>query len=113
MLTVEKLKSFGANTDEGIARCMGNEGFYLMLVPKVIDDKRLGELESGIAEKDYKKAFEAAHALKGMFANLSLDPLTKPVSEMTELLGNGVDTDYSGLLKEAKDKMGELRSLNS
>ena len=31
MITIDELKQFGANTDEGVARCMGNEEFYLNL----------------------------------------------------------------------------------
>ena len=86
MLTIDKLREFGADVDEGLARCMNNEDFYLMLVGKAIDDKRLSLLEQQLARKDLDAAFETAHALKGMYANLSLTPLTKPVSEMTELL---------------------------
>ena len=33
MLTVEKLKEYGADTGEGLNRCMNNEAFYLRLVP--------------------------------------------------------------------------------
>ena len=32
MLTIEKLRTFGADVDEGLARCMNNEGFYLRMV---------------------------------------------------------------------------------
>lgn len=111
MLTVSSLKEFGANTAEGVARCMGNESFYIMLVSTVIKDNKLEELEKSIEEKDYNKAFEAAHALKGMLSNLSLDPITKPISEMTELLRSRTDTDYSSMLGEAKKQMENLKAL--
>ena len=52
-----------------------------------------------------------AHALKGLYANLSLTPLTKPVSELTELLRNRTDTDHSALLAEAKAQFEKLCSL--
>ena len=32
MLTIENLKEFGANVEEGVARCMGLNDFYLKLV---------------------------------------------------------------------------------
>ena len=111
MLTVDALRKFGADIDEGVTRCMGKEDFYLMLVSKAVDDKRLTALEAQLREKDFAAAFETAHALKGMYANLSLDPLTKPVSEMTELLRNGTDTDYTMLLEEAKSQFEKLCSL--
>ena len=30
MLTVETLKEYGANVDEGLGRCMGNKELYLL-----------------------------------------------------------------------------------
>lgn len=111
MLTIESLRDFGANVDEGLIRCMGKEEFYLMLVGKVLADDRLTQLEQQLRDKDLAAAFETAHALKGMYANLSLNPLTVPISEMTELLRNRTDTDYAALLAEAKAQFERLCSL--
>ncbi|MBQ3935461.1 MAG: Hpt domain-containing protein [Ruminococcus sp.] len=108
MLTVDKLKDFGANVDEGLTRCMGREDFYLMLVGKALSDKRLETLDEQLKEKDLDAAFETAHALKGMYSNLSLDPLTRPVSEMTELLRSRTDTDYTALFEEAAAQFEKL-----
>ncbi len=38
MLTIESLKAFGANTEEGVARCINNEAFYLKMVGMVLND---------------------------------------------------------------------------
>ena len=111
MLTVDNLREYGADVEEGLKRCMNNESFYLMLVGKALDDNRLGQLEQQLSAKDLDGAFESAHALKGMYANLSLTPLSKPVSEMTELLRSRTDRDYSGLLAEAKSQFEKLKSL--
>lgn len=111
MLTIENLRAFGADVDEGLVRCMNKEAFYLMLVGKVIEDQRLPALEAQLAAKDLGGAFETAHALKGMYANLSLTPLTEPISEMTELLRSRTDTDYAALLSEVKAQFEKLCSL--
>ena len=111
MMTIETLRAFGADTDDGLARCMNNEGFYLMLVGKAAEDRKLTLLAEQLREKDYAAAFETAHALKGMYANLSLTPLTKPVSEMTELLRSRTDTDYSVLMTEAAAQFEKLCTL--
>ncbi len=111
MLTIEKLREYGADVEDGLARCMDMEDFYISLVAKVLEDNKLPLLEQQIGDGELDKAFETAHALKGMYANLSLTPLTRPVSEMTELLRRGTDADYSALLAEAKmqfDKLCEL-----
>ena len=112
MLTIEKLREYGADVDQGLARCMNMEEFYLTLVEKALDDNRLPLLEQQIIGGDLGEAFETAHALKGMYANLSLDPLTKPVSEITELLRSRTETDYSPLLAESIKQFEALCDLS-
>ena len=111
MLTIEKLRAYGADVEDGLARCMNMEDFYLGLVGKVCEDDKFPVLEQYLKDGDLDKAFETAHALKGMYANLSLTPLLKPVSEMTELLRARTDTDYFSLLEEAKEKYKVLCDL--
>lgn len=111
MLTIDSLREYGANVDEALVRCMNNEAFYLRLVNKVKADTRLAALEQQLKDKDLDSAFETAHTLKGMYANLSLTPLTDPVSEMTELLRSRSDSDYSALLETAKMQFEKLCSL--
>lgn len=113
MLTIDALKSFGANADEGLTRCMNMEDFYLRLVKTAAEDTRLDELEAQINAGDLDAAFETAHALKGICANLSLDPLTAPVTEITELLRSRTETDYSPLLSEAKKQYAVLLDICS
>ena len=43
-MTIDDLKRFGANTEEGIHRCMGNENFYLRLVKMMPKDQNFGIL---------------------------------------------------------------------
>ena len=111
MLTVDALKAFGADTEDAVARCMGKEDFYLMLVNKAIDDTNHEKLRDAVARKDYEAGFSAAHALKGIITNLSLTPMVRPVTEITELLRNNTDTDYSGLLDDIEAQRSKLEAL--
>lgn len=111
MITLEKLREYGADVEEGLIRCMNKEEFYLILVGRAANDTRLEELEHQLSEHDLDGAFESAHALKGMYANLSLTPLSQPIDEMTELLRNRTDTDYTVLMKEAKTQLARLGAL--
>ena len=111
MLTIEGLKQFGANTDEGLNRCMGNEAFYFKLIGKVVDDKNFSTLEEAIAAKDLDAAFEAAHSLKGVLGNLALTPIYEPVYEATELLRSRSDVDYGPYLKTIAEKRAELAGM--
>ena len=82
-----------------------------MLVNKSLNENRLSDLEQQINSKDFYSAFETAHAMKGMYLNLSLTPLSTPISEMTDLLRNRVDIDYSSLMQEAKMQFQRLCNL--
>lgn len=113
MLTIDALKNFGADTDSGLTRCMGNEGFYFKLIGKAVEDKNFGVLEAAISEKDLETAFEAAHSLKGVMGNLSLTPIFEPVNEITELLRKKSDVDYMPYLKKISEKRDELIGLLS
>ena len=46
MLTIDSLRRFGANTQEGLSRCMNNEAFYLRLVNMALDDAGFEKLSS-------------------------------------------------------------------
>ncbi len=111
MAKLEDLRSYGANVEEGLNRCVNNEGFYLKMINKAVEDNSFEELYSAVNSKDLEKAFEIAHALKGVLANLALTPICEPVSEIVELLRNRTDTDYSEYLERIRAKREELQNL--
>ena len=111
MLTLEALAQAGANINEGVERCMGNEEFYLKMVNLSLQDANFEKLRSAIDGGDMDGAFEAAHALKGIYGNLSLTPLYHPIQEMTELLRARTDTDYTALRNEILAQKKKLDAL--
>ena len=111
MLTIDKLKEYGANVNEGLERCMNNTDFYLRLVKMLLADDSFNALRQAINDNDLKAGFEAAHSLKGTSANLAITPLNKAVVEITELLRNREDVDYAPYLEkifEEKEKLEKL-----
>lgn len=113
MITIDALRSFGANVDEGLSRMMGNEAFYLRLVGMGLSDSNFDKLSDALAKDDLDNAFEAAHALKGVLANLALTPLTQTASEMTELLRSRTKMDYSAMLADLLAKRDQLVELKN
>lgn len=112
MLTIEALKNYGANTAEGLARCMNNEAFYLRLAGMGLKDANFDKLQNAVAAGSVKDAFEAAHALKGVLGNLALTPLLNPVSEMTELFrGQEEMPDVAGLMNQVSEQLEKARAL--
>ena len=111
MLTVDKLRQFGANVDEGLQRCMNNEAFYLRMVSLFLQDKSFDALKANIEKGDLDEAFKASHALKGVLGNLALTSLYEIICETTELLRNKTQCDYSGYIQKYENLYQNLISL--
>lgn len=111
MLTLEKLNEFGADTGEGLGRCMNNEAFYFRMIGILVKDANFGMLEDAVEANDLDAAFEASHALKGVLGNLSMTPMAAIASEMCELLRSRKQMDYTPMLEELLAKKAELEAL--
>ena len=111
-MTIAILKDFGADTEEGLARCMNNEEFYLKMVNLGLADERFETMKSILEAKNLDEAFEMAHAMKGVFGNLALTPIYKPLYTMTEYLRARTDMDYMPLYTEMKAQRDRLLSMD-
>ncbi len=111
MITVDALREYGANTAEGLERCMNNEAFYLRFVNMALEDKGFDALKTAIEAGDKKASFEAAHALKGLLGNLSLTPIYDIVVELTERLRAGEDADYEDYLRRILEQRDMIAAL--
>lgn len=112
MITIDALKAAGANTDEGLARCMNNEAFYLRMVGMALADEGYEKLDAAVRRGDLDEGFERAHALKGILSNVSLTSLAEPVIEITEDLRDRKEKDYSELLDRIAAEVAKYRALS-
>lgn len=107
----EKLSAWGCNVPEALNRFLQDEGLYVKCLHAFTEDKSFGNLEKALNEKDYKQAFEEAHTLKGVSANLSLTPLCEAICKVVEDLRHEkyltLDDDYS-VLKASYAKYLEI-----
>ena len=110
-MTIEILKEFGADTTEGLSRCMNNEEFYLKMVELSLSDERFETLRPVLEAHNLDEAFEMCHAMKGVFGNLSLTPLYDSFSDMTELLRARKEMDYLPMFDEIKAQRDRLVSM--
>lgn len=112
MLTVETLRAYGANTEEGLARCLNNEAFYLRMVGMMAEDGHARALADAVAKQDWKAAFEAAHALKGSLSNLALRPALDAVTAILEpLRRQEARADYPQMAQRVCGEMDRLQAL--
>lgn len=111
MLTISRLKEYGVDTESGLKRCVNNEALFLRLVGMVPNNDSFNKLYVALENKNFDEAFTAAHSLKGILANLSINNILKPVQEITELLRSKTDCDYSMYLKDIEEKRKVLEEL--
>ena len=91
MLTLDALRAYGANVDEGLARCINNESFYLRMAGMALADGHFDALKAALEAGDAPAAFSAAHALKGALGNVSLTPIYEPVCVLSDTLKGHTD----------------------
>ena len=110
-MTIESLKAAGANVEEGLARCLNKEDFYLKMVNMGLNNQNFQLLGPALEAKDFDRAFELCHSLKGVIGNLSLTPLYDLICQLTEMLRSKTDTDYTGLYSQIMTMQEKLLSL--
>ena len=87
------LEEGGINVKEAMQRFMNNEQLWIKFLKKFKADSSYEKLVKSIEEKEWNKAFEAAHTLKGITGNLALSKLHDLVSRQTDYL-RGEDNDF-------------------
>ena len=107
-MTLQELQEYGADTADGMERCMNNEGFYFKMIGMALNDGSFDKLGGELQAEDLDSAFETAHALKGVYGNLALTPIFEPIQEITENLRSRTKMDYAPLYAKAKEKRDEL-----
>lgn len=83
------LLELDVNLDEAMERFIGDEELYLTCLKKYLKDDAFGKLGESIGKKDYEKAFQYAHSLKGVSGNLGLKNIYGLICSMVENLRAG------------------------
>lgn len=86
---IEKLRGWGCNITEALERMADDEDFYLECLQDVLTDQYFARLEEALRARDVELAFNAAHTLKGVFANVGLTPMYEQVCAIVEPLRAG------------------------
>lgn len=79
-----RLEECGADVETTVKRFMGNEAMYEKFLKKFTDNSNYSGLAESLEAGNYEEAFKCAHTLKGVSANLGLDPIYKASSDLTE-----------------------------
>ena len=99
---VAYLAQHGIDYAEAMERFGGNEGLFVRLATKYLDDPHFNALEVAVFANDAAVAEREAHSLKGVAGNLSFMRLYDLAAHITDAL-------RAGNLEEARTLMPELR----
>lgn len=83
------LRESGINLTEALERFLGNEALFEQFLKKFVSDPSFQEMVTCMELGDSKKAFKAAHTLKGVAGNLSMDGIYQAVVPIVEALRTG------------------------
>ena len=100
----DMLKEAGINVKTAMNRFFDNEEMYFSFLHKFTEDGLMKKIKLYIEQNQVKDAFDAAHTLKGVCANLSIDSMNEVLNPMVEVLRTG---SMEGLLSQY-DKLDEV-----
>lgn len=106
-----KLIGWGCDVASALPRFLDDKSMYVMFVKQVVDEPAFPLLGQAIASGDVKAAFEKAHELKGVVANMSLTPLFNRVVLIVEPLRAGKWTDVTENYALLQKEWGEFKAL--
>ena len=84
-----QLREKGVNVDKALARMKGNKEAYKNFLIEFFEDPDFEALGEELKAGNAKNAFEYAHGLKGMSANLGIDEVQKKLGVLVEILRHG------------------------
>jgi len=92
---IELTRDACINVKEGLSRVRDNKKLYKRMLGMFLDNGEFTALEEYLAQKDFEKAADSAHAIKGMTGNLSLTAVFDMSTQMMTDLRHGITSDES------------------
>lgn len=101
MTLQECYAAMGGNYEEVLGR-LRSDRLIQKFVLKFVDDSSYQLLLDSMASQNYEDAFRAAHTIKGVCQNLSIDKLQASSSRLCESLRNGYTPESDALAEEVR-----------
>lgn len=106
MTLQECYAAMGGNYDDALGR-LRSERLVQKFVLKFLADGSYDLLCRSLEEENYEEAFRAAHTIKGVCQNLSIDKLQASSSRLCESLRNGYSPEADALAEEVRTDYGQ------
>lgn len=86
---LQALQDAGVDTQDALARFMGNAALYERFLLKFPNDPNFGQVGPALEQGDLDRALTAAHTLKGVAGNLGMTALFQACTQLVDLLRAG------------------------
>jgi HPt (histidine-containing phosphotransfer) domain-containing protein len=100
---IQGLEDWGCDIEGSMPRFLDNRDLYYRLVKTIPDQKEFLDLGKDLEAKNITAAFDDAHALKGVLANMGLTPLYEETCQIVEPLRagklEGTEAHYEKLME--------------
>ena len=103
----EVLKKY-IDIDTALSRVRGNKTIYKKMLGLFLQSTLFTEFENTLSQKDYTKASEVAHGIKGMVGNLGMDVLFEESTKLMVHMRTGAMPDEQNL-KDYRDALTKTR----
>ncbi len=108
----EELRKWQCDVDGAMERFLDDEELYTSCLYAVLDDPSFEGLGKALREHRIQEAFDHAHTLKGVLANMGLTPMYDLAVQIVEPLRAGTDENllspYEELLQAKRHLAGIL-----
>ena len=95
-----RLEAAGIDTAQALERMMGSEALLERLLDRFLEDRNFPSLAAALECGDADGAVQAAHTLKGVCGNLSMNGLYRLFTRQVELLREGDLTRARAMMEE-------------
>lgn len=86
---MKELKAWGCDLEGTAERFDGDETLYLECLSMLTADAAFEELGEKLSAAETERAFDCAHALKGVIANMGITPMFDTIVQIVEPLRRG------------------------
>ncbi len=107
----DMLKRRGVDVEKALERMKGNKEAYKAFLAEFFEDPDFVMLQESIEEGNVREAFDCAHGLKGMAANLGLDAVHAALSVLVEILRKGMLEGAAEAFEEVMEASRQVKEL--
>ena len=108
---IEGLRDWQCDVDGAMERFLDDEGLYTSCLQAVLEDKAFAGLGEALEAHEVEQAFDYAHTLKGVLANMGLTPMFDIAVRIVEPLRGGSDEGLMPVYEELLRARGHLAEL--